>query len=58
MRVTLSFTDSHARDIKYFLRQKYNSKAELPKLIKIAVQNEVYTQAKRELDIVTREALE
>ena len=53
MRLTITYTDSRARDIRYFLRRKYNSKAELPKLIRKAVQNEVYLQAKKESDEAT-----
>jgi len=57
MEIILKFSNSHARDIRYFLRRKYNSKEELPNLIKTAVQNEVYAQAKKESDLATLEAL-
>lgn len=41
MKVLLRFADERARNIRYYLRRRYGSKAELPKLIRIAVANAV-----------------
>lgn len=49
MEITLKFTNAHARQIEYTLRQKYHSKASLAKLAKLAILTEVAIQAKEDL---------
>ncbi len=50
MEITLKFTNAHAHQIEYTLRQKYHSKAKLSKLAKLAILTEVATQAKKDLE--------
>lgn len=50
MRITLKFRDTDARTITYFLRRRYNSKADLEKLVMVAIRREVASEAEKELD--------
>jgi len=50
MEITIKFTDSHARRIKYTLGRKYHSKASLSKLAKLAILTEAASQAKKDLE--------
>jgi len=50
MQIILKFTNDVARRNEYYLRKRYNSKAKLEKLAKIAILREVANEAQRELD--------
>ncbi len=50
MRITLKFRDTDARTITYFLRRRYSSKADLEKLVMVAIRREVASEAEKELD--------
>jgi len=50
MRIILKFRDTDARTITYFLRCRYNSKADLQKLAMVAIRREVAREAEKELD--------
>ena len=50
MQVVIKFTDARARSIQYSLRRRYKSKANLAKLIKVAIWREVADEAKKELE--------
>ena len=50
MQVILKFRSDDARTVNYFLRRRYNSKADLQKLAMVAVRREVANEAQKELD--------
>lgn len=50
MKITLSFTDEHARRLEGLLQRKYHSKASLAKLARIAICTESANQAKVDLE--------
>ena len=57
MKLTISFTDAHARELENYLQRKYHSKAKLPKLARIAICTEAANQAKVELAEMGVEAI-
>ncbi len=48
MQIVIKFTDESARRTEYFLRKRYNSKAKLEKLAKLAILTEAANEAKKE----------
>ena len=50
MKLTIVLGNSYARSAEYYLRKRYNSKAQLEKLIKVAITREVANEAQKELD--------
>ena len=50
MNVTIKFTNSDARSLRYFLREYFNSKAELPVLVKMAVREIAAKGAEQDLE--------
>ena len=49
MRITIAFRDTYARSAQYYLRKRYNSKAELVALCRVAITREVAREAEKEL---------
>ena len=49
MQIVIKLTSDAARRNEYFLRKRYNSKASLEKLAKVAILREVSSQAEKEL---------
>ena len=49
MEITLKFTSDSAKRTEYFLQRRYNSKAKLPKLAKLAIYVEAANEAQKEL---------
>ena len=49
MQIIIKFRDDSARRTEYYLRKRYNSKAKLEKLAKIAILTEAANEAKKEL---------
>ena len=54
MQVILRFKNDDARYIKYFLRRRYKSKADLAKLAMVAIRHEVSSEAQIELNELNR----
>lgn len=50
MKIILTFNNTYARSAEYYLRKRYNSKANLERLARVAVAREVADEAKKELD--------
>jgi len=50
MRIELKFRDADARSVDYYLKRRYNSKANLDKLVMVAIRREVALEAQKELD--------
>jgi len=50
MKITITFNNSYARSAEYYLRKRYNSRANLEKLVKVAITREVANEAQKELD--------
>lgn len=57
MNVEIKYTDRNARMIAYYLRKKFNSKANLPALIKLAVKQVTGEAAKEELQRLSEQAM-
>jgi hypothetical protein len=55
MKIEITFRETDARSITYYLQKRYNSKASLDKLAKLAIRNEVVAQAKIELAELNKE---
>ncbi len=51
MEITIKFTNEVASNTEYLLRKRYNSKAKLAKLAKVAILTEAANEAKKELGI-------
>jgi len=51
MEIVVKFTNGVARSTEYYLRKRYNSKASLAKLAKMAILKEAADQAKVELGL-------
>lgn len=49
MEIIIKFTNETARRNEYYLRRRYNSKAKLDKLAKLAILTEVANEAKKDL---------
>ena len=49
MQIVLKFRDTDARTVTYYLRRRYNSKANLDKLIMMIIRREVAAEASKEL---------
>ena len=49
MQIILKFTNTSARRTEYYLRRRYNSKAKLEKLAKLAILTEASNEAQKEL---------
>jgi len=49
METTIKLTNESARQTLYFLRRRYNSKAKLNKLAKIAILREAGQEARKDL---------
>ena len=50
MKLTITFNNTSARSAEYYLRKRYNSKANLEKLVKVAITREVADEAQKEID--------
>ena len=48
MEIIIKFTNTTARRTEYFLRKRYNSKARLEKLAKVAILTEAANEARKE----------
>ena len=50
MEITIKLKDDEARRLQYFLRIRYKTKAELPKLCRTAIYEVVGVEAKKQLE--------
>ena len=50
MEITIKFTNETARITEYLLRRRYNSKAKLAELAKVAILNEAALEAQKDLE--------
>ena len=50
MKITITFNNSYARSAEYYLRKRYNSKANLEKLAKAVITEVVAEEAQKELN--------
>ena len=49
MEITIKFRDEEARELQYFLRMRYNPKAQLPRLCKSAIIEVAGMEARKQL---------
>ena len=55
MQIVIKFTNESARRTEYYLRKRYNSKANLEKLAKLAILTEAANEAEKQLkELVTK----
>ena len=50
MEITIKFTNTTARSTEYFLQRRYNSKAKLSKLAKVAILREAAQEAQKDIE--------
>lgn len=58
MQITITLGNEYARSAEYYLQKRYNSKAKLGKLIKVAITREVSAQAKEEFVQIEHDSAE
>ena len=55
MKIEITFNNTYARSAEYYLRKRYNSKANLDKLVRVAITREVADEAQKELNQIASE---